>query len=97
MRIMTPAHEGTIYSFRSYNSVRYPNERLMREQALKGMTLDAAYASFAEKEIGSLTIGKKADFVVFDKDFMTLPFDEILQAKVLTTVVDGEVAYGKLI
>jgi predicted amidohydrolase YtcJ len=74
----------------------YPNERLTREQALKGMTLDAAYASFAEKDIGSLTVGKKADFVIFDRDFMTLPFDEILQAKVLATVVDGEVAYGKL-
>ncbi|KAF5314329.1 hypothetical protein D9619_011773 [Psilocybe cf. subviscida] len=74
----------------------YSNERLTREQALKGMTLDAAYASFAEKEIGSLTVGKKADFVIFDRDFMTLPFDEILQAKVVTTVVDGEVAYGTL-
>src|SRR5258708_39655328 len=42
----------------------FPNQRLSREQALKGMTLDAAYASFAESEIGSLSPGKKADFVV---------------------------------
>lgn len=40
---------------------RYPEQRLTRAQALKGMTLDAAYASFAEHELGSLTVGKKGE------------------------------------
>lgn len=68
-----------------------------RSQALKGMTLDAAYASFAENERGSLTPGKKADFVVLDRDIMKVPVDEILRTKVLATVVDGQIMYGKQI
>jgi predicted amidohydrolase YtcJ len=60
------------------------------------MTLDAAYASFAENEIGSLSPGKKADFVVLDKDIMTIPAKEILSTTVLATVVDGTVVYGAL-
>jgi len=55
------------------------------------MTLDAAYASFAENEIGLLTPGKKADFVVLSRDIMTVPFEEILGTKVTATVIDGEV------
>jgi len=58
------------------------------------MTLDAAYASFAEHELGSLTPGKKADFVILDHDIMTVPFSEILSTKVQATVIDGSVAYG---
>lgn len=60
------------------------------------MTLDPAYASFAERELGSLSPGKKADFVVFDRDIMAVPASEILRAKVVATVVDGEVMYGVL-
>ncbi|KAF5391967.1 hypothetical protein D9757_003282 [Collybiopsis confluens] len=74
----------------------YASEALSRAQALKGMTLDAAYASFSENELGSLTKGKKADFVVLDRDIMRVPFKEILETKVLATVVDGKVAYGAL-
>ncbi|KIJ60432.1 hypothetical protein HYDPIDRAFT_189993 [Hydnomerulius pinastri MD-312] len=74
----------------------YPSERLTRAQALKGMTLDAAYASFAEDYLGSLSIGKKADFVVLDRDIMTVPESEILGTKVKATVIDGEVVYGSL-
>ncbi|KAF7321560.1 Amidohydrolase 3 [Mycena kentingensis (nom. inval.)] len=74
----------------------YPDERLTRAQALKGMTLDAAYASFSETELGSLSVSKRADFVLLDRDIMTVPVAEILQTKVLATVIDGKVAYGKL-
>ncbi|KAF9478553.1 hypothetical protein BDN70DRAFT_879782 [Pholiota conissans] len=74
----------------------FPEQKLTRAQALKGMTLDAAYASFAENELGSLTPGKKADFVILDRDIMTVAYDDILKAKVLATVVDGGVVYGIL-
>jgi len=60
------------------------------------MTLDAAYTSFNESELGSLSVGKKADFVVLDRDIMTVPFEEILGTRVLTTEVDGEVMFGSL-
>ncbi|KAL5498212.1 hypothetical protein ACEPAH_2342 [Sanghuangporus vaninii] len=74
----------------------FPNQRLTREEALKGMTFDAAYASFNEHELGSLTPGKRADFVVLDTDIMTVvPASRILQAKVMATVVDGRPVYGR--
>ncbi|KAF8643124.1 hypothetical protein AX16_009216 [Volvariella volvacea WC 439] len=76
----------------------YPDERLSRFQALKGMTLDAAYASFSEKTHGSLSAGKAADFVILDRNIMDEKSDpgEILKAKVLTTVIDGKIVYGEL-
>lgn len=60
------------------------------------MTLDPAYASFAEHELGSLAPGKKADFVVLDRDIMTVGIDQILETRVVATVIDGRVAYGEL-
>lgn len=77
---------------------RYSSQKLTRAQALKGMTLDPAYASFAEHELGSLEPGKKADFVVLDRDIMddASDYGEILKAVVQATVVDGRIAYGTL-
>ncbi|EPQ55837.1 hypothetical protein GLOTRDRAFT_138603 [Gloeophyllum trabeum ATCC 11539] len=74
----------------------FAKERLTRAQALKGMTLDAAYASFAEHDIGSLAPGKKADFVVLNKDIMSVPVHEILTTRVAATVIDGRIAFGGL-
>ena len=77
---------------------RYPQEKLTRVQALKGATLDAAYASFSEASFGSLQPGKKADFVVLDRDIVdeATPASEILKTVVLATVIDGQFAYGSL-
>lgn len=58
------------------------------------MTADAAYAAFAEHERGTLAPGKKADYVVLDRDIMSVPVAEILKTKVLTTAVDGQIMYG---
>ena len=63
---------------------------------LLGITIDAAYASFTEDTLGSLEIGKRADFVVLSKDIMTIPANRILATKVLATVIDGEVVYGEI-
>lgn len=68
---------------------------LSREQALKAMTIWAAYGQFAEHEKGSLEKGKLADFVVLDQDIMTIPANEILQVKVLQTAISGETVYPK--
>lgn len=86
-----------IQPFRSVGLLRFPEERLTREEALKGMTFDAAYASFTEHELGSLTPGKRADFVVFDTNIMTVPHSQILHAKVIATVVDGRPIFGSFI
>ncbi|KAJ7502912.1 amidohydrolase family-domain-containing protein [Mycena galericulata] len=74
----------------------FPAERLTRSQTLKGMTLDAAYASFSDAELGSLTVGKRADFVILDRNIMEVDQSEILGTSVVATVVDGKVAYGTL-
>lgn len=73
---------------------RYPSEALTRAEALKGMTLDPAFASFSERELGSLELGKKADFVVLDQDIMQVDMSKVLSTKVEATVIDGEVLYG---
>ena len=47
-----------------------------------------------EDELGTIEVGKLADFTVFDRDLMTVPEAEILDAKTLMTVVHGEVVYS---
>lgn len=78
----------------TYITSRYPDEALTRTEALKGMTLDPAYASFSEHELGSLERGKKADFVVLDQDIMQVDMSKVLSTRVEATVIDGEVLYG---
>ena len=63
---------------------------LTREETIKGMTIWAAKANRMEKEVGSLEKGKKADFIVLDKDLMKVAPDSILNVKVLKTFVNGE-------
>jgi len=72
-----------------------PGERLSREEALRGFTLDAAWSLFLEREVGSLEIGKRADLVVFAADPMTVPAPEIPKAAVDLTLVDGQVVYRR--
>ena len=59
------------------------------------MTCDVAYAGFSEHTCGQLAPGFAADFVVLDRDIMTVPVEEVLDTRVLATVVDGQVAYGR--
>ena len=63
---------------------------------LLGFTIDPAYASFSEDNLGSLERGKRADFVVLSQDIMTIPESKIIETKVLATVLDGEVAFGSI-
>ncbi len=76
-------------------STFFPEQRMTRMQALRSYTLDAAYAAFEEQIKGSLAPGKLADVVVLSKDIMTVPDDEILQAKALYTIVGGKVLYTR--
>jgi hypothetical protein len=70
-----------------------PDQKLSREQAIRGFTLHAAHAMFAERHLGTIALGKRADFTVFDRDLLTCAEDDLLRAKVLLTVVGGQVAY----
>ncbi|MGR7812155.1 amidohydrolase [Lacinutrix undariae] len=64
---------------------------LTREEALRGMTIWAAYANFEDHEKGSIEIGKYADFIILDKDLMTIPMVEVPNIKVEKIVIDGVV------
>ncbi len=63
---------------------------LTREQTIRGMTIWAAKANRMEKQVGSLEVGKKADFIILDKNLMIVPSDSILQIKVKRTYLNGE-------
>jgi len=63
---------------------------LTREQTIKGMTIWAAKASFLEKEVGSLEVGKKADFIILAQDLMQVPVNKILDTKVVATYSGGK-------
>ena len=71
----------------------FPEQRLDREEALKSITIWPAYAAFMENDVGSISPGKLADFVVLDRDIMTVPAYDILGTQVRRTVVGGRTVY----
>lgn len=71
-----------------------PEEKVTLEEAIRSYTIRAAYAEFSEKEKGSLEPGKLADLVVIDRDLFRLRPEEITQARVALTMVDGRVVYS---
>ena len=73
----------------------YPEECMTREEALRSFTIWAAYGQFEEDIKGSIEVGKLADFVVIDRDYMTCPDSEIMNILPLATIVGGEVVYEK--
>ena len=67
-----------------------PEEAISRELALKMITVYPSYYVLKEKEIGTLEVGKLADFVVYNKDYLTIPVDQIPTVFPLMTVVGGK-------
>jgi predicted amidohydrolase YtcJ len=61
--------------------------------ALRSMTQGAAYASFLEKELGAITVGRRADFTVLSSDPYSVASEELRSLRVLRTVVGGRVVY----
>jgi predicted amidohydrolase YtcJ len=72
-----------------------PQEKMTRDQAFLSMTLWPAMAAFQEKDLGSITVGKRADFTVLDKDIMTIAPEQVLSTNVVATWVGGKKVYGK--
>lgn len=70
-------------------------QRMTREEALKSMTIWPAYAAFQEQVMGSLSQGKLADFVVLDRDIMTVGDADILGTRVLATYIGGKAVYER--
>ncbi|MGB0108752.1 MAG: amidohydrolase [Terriglobales bacterium] len=73
-----------------------PEERISVEQALALYTHNGAYAGFEEDRKGALERGKLADFIVVDRDVLTVPADELKDVKVLQTFVGGRSVYDRL-
>jgi len=71
----------------------FPEQRTTRQEALWSITLWPAYAAFMENESGTITAGKYADFVVLDRDIMTVAPEEVLGTRVLMTVLGGRTVY----
>lgn len=74
----------------------HPEEALSRQQTLKMFTLWPAVASFAEDSLGSIAVGKKADFTAFDTNLMTADETDIPKGKAVLTIVGGKIAMNKL-
>jgi hypothetical protein len=69
---------------------KYP---ISREDALIAHTRSNAFMIFRENDLGSIQAGKLADLVVIDKDYLTIPADQIQEIKVVMTMVGGRIAY----
>ena len=74
----------------------YPAQKLSRYEALRGFTADAAYASFDEGNLGTISVGSLADFVVLDRDIMdevSVPDSAIIDTVVIQTYLAGQAVY----
>ncbi|WP_124728074.1 amidohydrolase [Staphylospora marina] len=71
----------------------HPHETLNRLEAVQLFTSGSAYAAGEEHERGTLSVGKRADLTVYDRDIFAVEIDELLEARTLFTVVNGETAY----
>ncbi|HZH01800.1 MAG TPA: amidohydrolase, partial [Flavisolibacter sp.] len=81
---------------KGYPSEGYQMENaLSRQDAIRGMTIWAAKSNFEEGEKGSLEKGKLADFIILDRDLISVPPTEVLQTTVLATFIGGMKVYGK--
>ncbi|KAG9121846.1 hypothetical protein FRC07_002027 [Ceratobasidium sp. 392] len=74
----------------------YPEQRMTRLEALRGMTANAAYASFQEQKVGRIARGLRADLTMLSRDIMTVLDSEILGAEVVATMLDGRIVFGGL-
>jgi len=72
----------------------FPEQRMTRQEALYSYTMSNAYAAFEEDQKGSLTEGKLADIIVLSNDLLNCSDEEILEAKILYTLVGGQIKYS---
>jgi len=80
----------------SLGGERVLDEPLTREQALIAHTRSNAYLMFRENSLGSIRPGLLADLLVLDRDYLTVPADEIRDIAPVATMVGGRVVHGSL-
>ena len=77
--------------------IRNIDQAISRYEALKTLTSNVAYMWHEEDRMGSISLGKIANFTVFDRDFMHDDFADIEKASCLATIVDGEEVYRSVL
>jgi predicted amidohydrolase YtcJ len=73
----------------------YPDQKMTRLEALRAYTINGAYAAFEENIKGSLEIGKLADITILSNNLLKVSESDILNTKILTTIVGGKILYEK--
>ena len=73
----------------------FPEQRISMEEAIRAYTYNTAYANFEEKIKGSIEVHKVADLVVLTKNLLQASPREILDTKVVYTIVGGKIVYGQ--
>jgi len=73
----------------------FPDQKLGMEEAIELYTLGSAYAEFMEDRKGMIKKGYLGDVVIFNSDLTTIPYDQIMSAKVDYTIVGGKVVYKR--
>ncbi|MFC1477571.1 amidohydrolase [candidate division KSB1 bacterium] len=73
----------------------FPDQCLSMEEAIELYTLGSAYAEFMEDRKGMLKVGYLADLLIFERDLMTMPHDEIMSNRVDYTIVGGKVVFKR--
>lgn len=71
----------------------FPGSGISRQSALRSITINGARFLRADKQIGSLEVGKLADVIILENNFFKVPKEELGRQKVLLTMVGGEVVY----
>jgi predicted amidohydrolase YtcJ len=74
----------------------FPKQKITVAEAIEGYTLTSAYAAFQEKDLGSIEVGKLADFVVLSRDILApAERNNIAQTEVLVSVISGRIVYER--
>ena len=89
------SYHATVTRRTKSGSVFYPDQRMSRMGALESYTINCAYAAFEEDIKGTLTPGKLADLVVLSNDILNCLEGEILDTRVLVTIVGGKIVYTR--
>jgi predicted amidohydrolase YtcJ len=73
----------------------FPEERLSLEESIEGFTRIPAWTSGRENDLGSISVGKRADITVFEKNLFEVAPEHWPSIPVEMTMIDGEIVYQK--
>ena len=80
---------GPLYGIWSATTHPNPKVRLTVEEALRCYTMESAYSVFQERTLGSISVGKRADFVILSENIYEVPPSRIKDIEIETTIVGG--------